>query len=85
MVELTNKIKMELGDKMLCQQIIISGGVKDFLDGFYLINKVNCAAIYGQASGFLKHAQGAYDALYQHVERQIEGLKLAKAYLTVKA
>jgi len=84
MVLLTNQIQEELGDKMLCQQIIISGGVKDFLDGYYLINKINCNAIYGQASGFLKHAQGGYDALYQHVERQIEGLKLAKAYLTLK-
>ncbi len=84
MVELTNNVKTELGDKMLCQQIIISGGVKDFLDGYYLINKINCQAIYGQASGFLKHAQGDYETLYQHVERQIEGLKLAKAYLTIK-
>ena len=81
---LVNKIKEELGDKMLCQQIIISGGIKDFLDGYYLINKVNCNAIYGQASGFLKHAQGDYETLYQHVERQIEGLKLAQAYLTLK-
>lgn len=84
MVLLINQIKEELGDKMLCQQVIISGGVKDFLDGYYLINKINCNAIYGQASGFLKYAQGDYETLYQHVERQIEGLKLAKAYLTLK-
>ncbi len=84
MVDLCNQIKVELGDKVLCQQLIISGGVRDFLDGYYLIEKANFEAIYGQASGFLKHAQGDYDTLYQHVERQIEGLKLAKAFLRVK-
>jgi len=84
MVDDCNQIKVELGDKMLCQQLIISGGVKDFLDGYYLIEKANFSAIYGQASGFLKHAQGDYQMLYQHVERQIEGLKLAKAYLKVR-
>jgi len=84
MVSLCNQIKTELGDKMHCQQLIISGGVKDFLDGYYLIEKANFAAVYGQASGFLKHAQGDYEMLYQHVERQIEGLKLAKAFLNVK-
>jgi len=84
MVILCNQIKAELGDKMLCQQLIISGGVKDFLDGYYLIEKANFTAVYGQASGFLKHAQGNYETLYQHVERQIEGLKLAKAFLTIK-
>lgn len=84
MVHLCNQIKEELGNKMRCQQLIISGGVQDFLDGYYLIEKANFAAIYGQASGFLKHAQGDYDTLYQHVERQIEGLKLAKAFLTIK-
>jgi len=84
MVEDCNRIKTELGNKMLCKQLIISGGVKDFLDGYYLIEKANFSAIYGQASGFLKHAQEDYDTLYQHVERQIEGLKLAKAYLKVR-
>lgn len=84
MVDNCNRIKEELGDKMLCRQLIISGGVKDFLDGYYLIEKANFPAVYGQASGFLKHAQEDYETLYQHVKRQIEGLKLAKAFLSIK-
>ena len=84
MVNLCNQIKEELGNKLQCHQLIISGGVKDFLDGYYLTEKADFPAIYGQASGFLKHAQGDYESLYQHVERQVEGLKLAKAYLKVR-
>ncbi len=84
MVGMNNKIIDELGNKLACHQIIISGGIKDFLDGYYLMEKANLASIYGQASGFLKYAQGDYEVLAQHISTQIEGLKLAKAYLTVK-
>lgn len=84
MVDMTNRLITELGDKMRCQQVIISGGIKDFLDGYYLIEKAKLPSIYGQASGFLEHAQGDYKTLHQHVKNQVEGLKLAKAFLRVK-
>ncbi len=84
MVHFTNEIIKELGDQMRCKQVIISGGVKHFLDGYYLINKIELPAIYGQASGFLKHATGSYEALRDYVESQVQGLQIAKAYLRVR-
>ncbi len=84
MVGLTNQLMEELGDKMQCKQVIISGGVKNFLDGYYFINKLAVPSIYGQASGFLKHATGTYEDLRDYVNAQIEGLALANAYLKVK-
>lgn len=84
MVLMTNQIIENLGNKCLCKEVIISGGIKDFLDGYYLINKLSSPAIYGQASAFLKHARGDYEELYAYVSTQIEGLKLANKYLTVK-
>lgn len=84
MVLMTNQIMSDLGDKALCKDVIVSGGIKDFLDGYYLINKLSSPAIYGQASAFLKHARGDYKELYDYVSTQVEGLKLAKKYLTVK-
>jgi isopentenyl-diphosphate delta-isomerase len=69
---------------VVCEQIIISGGVSSFLDGYYLINKIQVPAIYGQASAFLKHARGSYEELHAHVDAQIRGLELAKAYLRVR-
>jgi isopentenyl-diphosphate delta-isomerase len=84
MVLMTNQIMKDLGDKALCKEVIVSGGIKDFLDGYYLINKLSSPAIYGQASTFLKHARGDYKELYDYVSTQVEGLKLAKKYLTVK-
>jgi isopentenyl-diphosphate Delta-isomerase len=84
MVYFTNKIMEELGEKMLCRQVIISGGVRNFLDGFYLINKLNLNCVYGQASSFLKHARGSYEELHAYVESQVQGLELANAFLKVK-
>jgi isopentenyl-diphosphate Delta-isomerase len=68
----------------LCHEVIVSGGIKNFLDGYYLISKVHTTAIYGQASGFLQHANVSYESLQKYCSDQVNGLKLAYAYLTVK-
>ena len=84
MVDFTNTITEELGDKIRCKQIIVSGGIQNFLDGFYCIKKLKLPAIYGQASAFLKHAQGDYETLYNYVDAQIQGLELAEAFFRVR-
>ena len=84
MVAIYNQLLDELGDKVKCRQVIISGGVKNFLDGYYLINKIKTNAVYGQASGFLRHARGNYEELRAYVRSQVEGLELANAFLSVK-
>mgnify|MGYP000268263341 CR=1 FL=1 len=86
MVDFCNEIKLNdnLINKIKCNQIIISGGVKTFLDGYYLTEKINFDAIYGQASEFLKHARGSYEELQAYTEGQLNGLKIAKQFLKVK-
>ncbi|HPA34832.1 MAG TPA: hypothetical protein PLA16_00575 [Chitinophagales bacterium] len=84
MVSIFNELKEELGDKVQCQQYIISGGVKHFLDGYYLTEKINAVAVYGQASGLLKYAEQSYEVLEQYLTYQAEGLKLAKAFFKVR-
>ena len=84
MVEMVNFLVEQLGSERKCQQVIISGGVKDFLDGYYLTNKCSLPSIYGQASGFLKHAMGRYSELRDYVRAQIDGLALANAFLQIK-
>lgn len=84
MVQFTNQIAAELGDQMRCRQIIISGGIGGFLDGFYLMKKLQIPSVYGQASGFLKHARGSYEELREYVTAQVRGLELAEAFLIPK-
>ena len=84
MVEFVNDRSTILQDKIKCHDYIISGGVQNFLDGYYLTNSLNQNAVYGQASAFLKHARGSYDELRTYVKAQLEGLAIANAYLTLR-
>jgi len=83
MTETVNKIVDTVKD-IKCRQLIISGGIKSFLDGYYLIHKSKLPAVYGQASSFLLHARGDYKNLHDFVSFQVKGLQLASAYLTLK-
>jgi isopentenyl-diphosphate delta-isomerase len=71
-------------DNIKCRQFIVSGGIRDFLDGYYLTRKLKWPSVYGQASGFLKHALESQEALDAYVSQQIRGLQLAQAYLRVR-
>jgi isopentenyl-diphosphate Delta-isomerase len=86
MVDFCNDIigKLQASNQLKCQQIIISGGIQQFLDGYFLINKLSLPAIYGQAAAFLTHARGEYQDLRAFVAAQIKGLAFAKSYLRVR-
>lgn len=84
MVDMVNTLQNELGERQRCHSFIISGGIRNFLDGYYAISKLQAPAIFGQASGFLAHARGEYDTLRAYVAQQIEGLELARAFLRAR-
>ncbi len=67
-----------------CKSIIISGGVRNYLDGFYYLSKSKIKALYGHAGSFLRHAQGDYSALQNYARGQVEGLMMAKQVLRIK-
>lgn len=83
MVDIINNM-ISNGEKFGCNQLIISGGIHNYLDGYYLTEKSILPAIYAQASVFLTHSQGEYSELQQFVAAQIEGYRMAKSYLTLK-
>lgn len=84
MVGFANSVLAEEGQHVLCKQFIISGGVKHFLDGYYLMSRLHSTSVYGQASTLLKYAERSYDELEQFLATQAEGLKLAGAFLKVR-
>lgn len=83
MVDMVNHI-MDSESEILCRQIIISGGIKTFLDGYYLVKKSRLPAVYGQASEFLRYAMEDYEKLQEYVAYQVKGWQLAETYLTPK-
>ncbi len=65
-------------------ELIISGGIQNYLDGYYLIALSPLKAVYGQASNFLRHAQGDYKFLQDFVSSQVKGYQLARSLLTIR-
>jgi isopentenyl-diphosphate delta-isomerase len=84
MVDFLNQIQKRKPDLFTDKSFIISGGVKNFLDGYYLIQKLNANAIYAQASAFLKCALENTQSIENYIESEKNGLMAAYAYLTVK-
>ena len=84
MVNMVNHIVENEPQNVRVKQLIISGGVRSYLDGYYLIHKSKIPAVYGQASSFLKYAREDYETLRQYIQFQVKGLQIAYAYLRVK-
>ena len=66
------------------KEIIISGGIESYLDGYYYLNKINTKAVYGQAYMMMKYASESYEKLQEYIKKEIEGLELAYSLLKVK-
>ena len=85
MVQMVNQIVGDPAAAIRCEQLIVSGGVPGFLDGYYLTEISRLPAIYGQASAFLRYARADYATLQRYVASQLRGLELARAYLSVRS
>ena len=83
MISFVNAILMK-NSPCSCNSFIVSGGVTSFLDGYHHLQKINATAVYGQASEMLKYALEGYEQLSNFIEKQKEGLALAKAFLRIK-
>lgn len=81
MVQMVNDISQN--SKLGCNQLIISGGISSFLDGYYLVQKSTLPSVVGMASAFLKYAHD-YELLKRFVVAQIRGYRMAQAFLKVK-
>ncbi len=83
MLEFINELIVE-NKEYKTRGIIISGGIASFLDGYYLMNKSELPATYGQGSAFLKYALQDYESLRKFVQSQIKGLEIAYSFLRIK-
>lgn len=85
MVGLTNALLESLPEGSVhCKQFIVSGGVRNFLDGYYLTKKLNARAVYGQASTLLKYAANSYEDLRRFIELELKGFAMAQAFLRIR-
>jgi isopentenyl-diphosphate delta-isomerase len=63
-----------------CKQFIISGGIKDVIQGHKLAEQLNAQSVIGMGSSFLRYAEN-FEQLDEYTHTQVELLKLAKCYL----
>ena len=82
MVDSVNQILKE-NPNPACRQLIISGGIQNALDGYFLTSQSQLPAVFGMASAVLKHASENYESLQNFLQNQIQVLSLAKAYLKI--
>ena len=85
MIVCANRILEKLGPEAKCRNFIISGGVRDSLHGFYLMESLVGASVYAQAKAFLVKGREGYSSLKEYVESELKNLALSKAFLKVKA
>ncbi|MBN1926452.1 MAG: type 2 isopentenyl-diphosphate Delta-isomerase [Prolixibacteraceae bacterium] len=67
-----------------CKNLIISGGIRNYLDGYYYIQKSTLPALYGMANVLLQHAMASKDDLFSFIKAEIEGYKFASRFLSVR-
>ena len=84
MVENVLDLKRDLGKKAQCTSFIISGGVEDYLQGFYLMQRLGMPSVYGQAKKLLEFAKEGFGPLDQYVGSQVNGLAMAHSFLVAK-
>ncbi|MCF8058523.1 MAG: hypothetical protein K9K67_04450 [Bacteriovoracaceae bacterium] len=68
---------VKTGDKLF----IVSGGIRSFLQGYYLTETLKAPACYGMAKPFLEASQGSYEELAQFVQKELDSLKMAHTFL----
>lgn len=84
MTEMVREILSDPDSDVLTRSFIVSGGIRNFLDGYYHIQRIPAKAMYAQASVFLKHALEGEDKLFQYCESQMHGLEMAFNYLKIR-
>ncbi|MBY0516694.1 MAG: hypothetical protein K2P81_07295 [Bacteriovoracaceae bacterium] len=73
------------GEKFKCDRFIISGGVKDSLEGYALVAQLpEGRALFGMANSVLKAAQLGDEALAQYLKNQSSQYAMAQSYLRPK-
>ncbi|SMO34048.1 isopentenyl-diphosphate delta-isomerase [Saccharicrinis carchari] len=82
MTLMVNQIVEKGGTK--CPQIIISGGIKSLLDGYYLTQLCKLPAVVGMGAAFLNYALKDYTELQNFIVNMRKGWQLAESFLRVR-
>ena len=83
MVDIVNEITMD--HPVQCKQVVVSGGIRNFLDGYYFTQKCSIPAVYGMAGVILQHALTSKKDLFDFIEAEKHGYTFAQSFLKIKS
>ncbi|HPR32340.1 MAG TPA: isopentenyl-diphosphate delta-isomerase [Prolixibacteraceae bacterium] len=69
---------------MPCRSLILSGGIRNFLDGYYYMQQSIMPSVYGMANVLLQHALISKNDLFDFIRADIEGYRFASRFLTLR-
>lgn len=81
-------IKKSLGPAMQVKHVIVSGGIRTALDGYFYTQRLAAAgipAIYAMGAPLIHAAEQGQEALEQFLSEHLRSLAVAQAYLRVRA
>jgi isopentenyl-diphosphate delta-isomerase len=84
MLDCANYVIAQKPQDIACKSVIVSGGIRSSLEGFYLTQKSILPAAYGMASPFLHTATEGEQAVRDFVQKQIRELQMAQSFLYCK-
>jgi isopentenyl-diphosphate Delta-isomerase len=82
MLDMVNDIVFDHPVK--CKYLIVSGGIKNFLDGFYYTKKSILPSVYGMANVLLQHAMSSKEDLFNFIRAEVEGYQFASQFLRIR-
>jgi isopentenyl-diphosphate Delta-isomerase len=82
MLETVNNIVFD--HPVHCKNLIISGGITHFLDGFYFTKKSILPSVYGMANVLLQHAMTSKEDLFNFIKADVEGYKYVSQFLRIR-
>lgn len=65
-------------------RLIVSGGIVNFLDGYYFVSKSKYPSLYGMANVLLNHALISKKSLFDFIRAEIDGYMYAQRFLVVR-
>jgi isopentenyl-diphosphate Delta-isomerase len=82
--EMVGFLKSSNSSKVKDLEIIVSGGITNFLDAHYLMEKLDRACFYGMAGKVLSVLSDGQVALESYLKNELEGLSFSRSFLRLK-
>jgi len=84
MIEWVNHAANKLPQGLKAPELILSGGIRNFLDGYYCIQQSKLPSVYGMANTLLQKALHSKKVLFDFIRAEKIGYDFAQSFLKIR-